>query len=259
MPRTGLVVRLSRIGGVTGKGVLAQQLTLPAVTDDFAFGEEAAFEDYDTATGGEYSQAAAWKGVTRRRLRRLDLTFITTDFSAPWLNSARDQADIRAELSRILRSRSPFRFEANVHPDPGYTELEMNATLRSMTRTLRPGTAGTRYWDLSVVEWRDNAIQRRSSVVSRSRGKQLPTTHTLRAGDTLASLSEKYYGFFAGWRQIAQANGLATWGQNTPLTQVGGYRVGKTKIKIPEKPDLVSDNQYSGGRSGSSPQYSGNG
>jgi nucleoid-associated protein YgaU len=258
VPRPGLVVKFSRIGGVTGKGVLRQPLILPAVTDDFAFTEEAAFEDYDTVTGGEYSQPAAWRGATRRRLRRLDITFLTVDFDPPWVQSRRDQATIRDAAFGMLRGRTPVRMEANVYPDPGYTELEMNVTIRSITRTLRPGLAQARYFDLAVTEWRDNAIQRRSSTASRRRGTvSLPTTHTLAAGDTLMGLSERYYGFFGGWRQIAQENGLGHWGPNTPLQQIGGSRVGRTKLRIPEKPDLVSENQISGGRSGARPQYSG--
>lgn len=236
MAATGLVVRFTSIDE-TNADLLRRPLVLPCVLDDFAFTETAAWENYMTVAAGEFSVPAAG-GPTDRSLRTVDsLQMMTVDFDADWLMSGIDQPAARAQLSSLLRYKTPFRLEANVRPDPGYTELEMDAKLVSINRTLRGGLASARYWGLGVEEWRSNKIDRRGAhAPSRGRsGTRLPTSHKLAANETMSVLASRYYGSPAKWRFIAEANGIRNWGPTTPLDQMKRFKVGD-KILIPEKP-----------------------
>lgn len=236
MAASGLVIRFTAIDA-THPDILRRRLVLPCVTDDFGFTETAAWENYSTVAAGDFSVPSAG-GPTERSLRTVDsLQVMTVDFDAAWLMSRISQADARAQLSSILRYKTPFRFEASVRPDPGYAELEMDAKLTSINRTLRGGLASARYWALGVEEWRPNKIDRRGThAPSRGRGgSRLPTSHKLAVNETMSTLASHYYGSPAQWRFIAEANGIRNWGATTPLDQMKRFKVGD-KILIPEKP-----------------------
>jgi LysM repeat protein len=149
-------------------------------------------------------------------------------------------ADIKAELYRVMRSRRPFKMVATIQGRGD--ELRMNATLRSISRELRPGEADTRYYDLEIKEWRDASVGRKSSANVGRKGGQggqtdLPAKHKLTADDTFNSLSKDYYGSTQFARDIASANGVSGWGMTTPIIQSQRFKVGDS-IKIPKKPTL---------------------
>lgn len=232
----GLRVRFKRIRGVTAKGVLESALYLPVVLNDFSFEETADHRDYTTVSAGEFSVPAPGP-ASARMLRTTSLETLTLDWYrfARWLVArGRDPQEVRAELFRIMRSRTPFELLAALDVHSGPEELRMNATLRGISRVLRPGEADTRYYTLDVKEWRDNAVKRRGQGSS----GRLPTTAKLTAQTTLSSLSKHFYGSGASWRLIAAANGIKSWGASTPLVESKRFKVGD-KVKIP-KPETAS-------------------
>jgi nucleoid-associated protein YgaU len=232
----GLRVRFSRINGQTPRGVLERPLWLPVVMGDFVVAEEAAHADYETIGAGQFS-APAGGPASARQLREADMQSLTLDWDAPWTIGTRTPAQVKVELYKILRSRRPFLVLATITGSG--TELRMNATLRSINRTLRPGEADTRYYDLQVREWREASVVRKSSAgIGRKGGAggqtKLPAKHKLTAGDTFNSLSRDYYGSYTQARDIAQSNGVYGWGMTTPIVQTDRFKVGDS-ITIPEK------------------------
>lgn len=165
----GLRVRLRKIAGETDKSVLESALyfQMGPVGQDFTVEETAEHTEYRTISSGEFSQAAPGRDSTARSLRSTSFTTLTLDWDAPWLvDHDVDPSDIRNELNDILRLRTPFELLVTRKlPEHGGSshELLMNATLRSISRTLRSGQADTRWYDLAFREWRLATIGRRAT------------------------------------------------------------------------------------------------
>lgn len=232
----GFRVRLSSVKGATAKGLLTEPLYLPCILGDFDVEEEFDHADYDTVAAGEFSVPAAGP-VTARRLRTTDLSTLTIDWHAYarfLVNPQLSPDEARRQLYAIGRSRSPF--ELLVAAQLGIQEeLRMKATMRSLSRTAKPGEADTRYYSMAIKEWRDNSLRRRAAGSGRS---TLPTTAKLTNKTTLNSLARHFYPdspLKDGWRAIARANGITNWGPSTPLAKSKRWKVGD-KIKIPKKP-----------------------
>lgn len=237
----GLRVRFAKVRGFTPKGVLDDALYLPVVLNEFTFSEEAAHQEYDTVAAGQFSVPAAGP-ATARQLRSTDFETLTLDWDAPWLARAgQDDQDVRRELYKVLRARAPFELLATLQLGRGTEELRMKATLRSIERTLKPGERDTRYYTLALKEWRDPSVERRGAGSAGRGHSSLPTTAVLKADTTFTSLAGHYYGLAsrAYWAAIANANGLRSWGGNTPIVQSKRFKVGD-KVKIPKKPIVAS-------------------
>lgn len=195
---------------------LQSPLFLPCVVEDFAFQEQASWTDFTSVAGGDYSTPGAG-GPSARKQRTLPLRILATDFIADWIPNYIPPDDLYAELSTILRCRKPFKLAAAIFPSPGYSELTMNATLRSLDRALLPGQASVRYFSIELVEHRTLSVGRR--VASRAKGPvKLPTTVKIQPGDTLRKFAQKFYGSPSRWRDIARANDLYSWGGNDDLS-----------------------------------------
>lgn len=223
----GLRVRLSRVKGLTAKGVLPSAIYLPVVLGPFNFTEEAQHEEYQTHRAGQFSVPGQGPS-TARQLRDLTLETLTLDWHARWLIEYKDPQDVRRALYAVLRSRSPVELLAILRWGDGPEELRMLVTLRSLARELRPGEADTRYYSLGLREYRKTEADKRKL------DDVLPTTHRLTATDTLESLSAKYYRTTSGWAQIARANGMHKWGRRTELWKHPKFKVGD-RIKIPKR------------------------
>lgn len=218
-------MRFTAIPELTPKGVLERSLVLPAVLGDFEHDEEASFSEYETVSEGEFSAPAAGD-ASARKLRSVELEVLTSEAEYPWLKSVRSMWDVRDELYSILRHKRPFRFLATMEDvkstkEPtSHTELKMDATLRSVRRSLRHGQPGQRYYALSLREFRDNAIQRRAS------SRRFPLKHKLTRDDTLESLAKLYYGSYRHARHLGEANGLRRWGLSDKIWDHPKYKVG---------------------------------
>lgn len=238
MSDTGVRIRFSPIRGRTPHAVLAQALYVPALLGEFKLDEEAGHTDYETIADGEFSVPRGGAERDNRMLRVSDLEMLTLYWPARWLHPSQQNPDwVERKLYMIHRSRRPVEMLVRLH-QLGWDDVILRAavTFRSLSQIIKKGEADTKYWTLAVKEWRPTGEVRREHVGPG--GKALPTTHRIAAGDTLERLSKRYYGSFAGWRAIAQENGLTKWGQKTPLVQHKRFKVG-SKIKIPRKPPIA--------------------
>jgi nucleoid-associated protein YgaU len=241
---------LSAIRGETDPSTLAEPLYLPALLGDLTYSEEGGHQEYDTVRRGQFSQPEGGRGVnTAKKLMAASLDVYTTWEELgfmPTLPTELDPDDVRGQLLDLLRARRGFDLKV-WRPGFDVAEINMSATLRDVNPTVKQGEAAARYITIEVKEWRDPTVDRRTSTESRKKGAKLPTTHALTGSDTWSSLAKEYYGSASEWRTIAQANGAASWGANTPLaapsvplssgvaasTQL--YAVGAV-VRIPRKP-----------------------
>lgn len=231
----GLRCRFSAIEGETPKGILGASLVMPAVLGNLEVEEEAQHAEYTTVSDGQFSQGAQG-GQTARMLRAVTLEGLTLTWDAKWLvASGQDPEAVRGQLLAILRSKRAVSMLLTVgRPPTSSPELRMDVTFRSVRRTMKAGETDTRYFNVSIKEWRDPSAKRRGSKASRKRGTKLPTTIKLTAADTLQSLAHSYYGSYSDWRDIRDANGISTkFGQSTPIVSLPRYKVGST-LKIPK-------------------------
>lgn len=164
----GLRVRLRKITGQTHKSVLPQALYFQmGPLGEFAVDETGEHNEWRTAFSGEYSARSGSSAATSRSLRSTSFQTLTLDWDAPWLvDHDVSPAEMRETLNLLLRLRTPCELLVTRKlPEHGGSthELLMNATLRSVTRTLRRGEADTRYYDLTFREWRRAQIGRRAA------------------------------------------------------------------------------------------------
>lgn len=234
------MARLTPIKGQTPKSALAGALYLPAWLNTMTVSETALHNEFDTLQDGHFSQAQMGGG-SARQFRTASVDTITVDYATPWQTATgQDPMWVRARLYEILRSKRPVRMLVTFNPSQGRpAEFDAFVTFRQIDKDVRPGENESRYLTIQISEWRDPSSPTRSSsksAVSRKPGVALPTTHVLTATDTLNSLSHEYYGSYAHWRLIRDANGVtAKFGAKTPLVQLPGrWKVGfRVKIPVP--------------------------
>jgi phage tail protein X len=242
---TGLRVRFSPIKGFTSRDTIRLDIYLPAVLGEITLEEEGAHTDYETIRAGEFSVPRFGDKRSHRMLRTVDVETITLYWKAKWLHPSSRRGTgwrylgpdaIEDALYRILRSREPVEMLMRIH-QIGWDDaiVKMGVTFRSISQTIKPGEADAKYWTISIKEWRKAGLARRVHPGSGYRGVELPIRHRLEEGDTLESLARTYYGNTAGWRKIANENGIVKWGASTPLVESTRFRVG-SGLKIPDLP-----------------------
>ena len=235
MSGPGLKVRLTAIPGVTPRAVLADSIYLPCQLGDFTVDEEFGHTDYLTATG-EYSQPEIG-GSDSRRLRTTSLETITVDYEAAWVTSPASRMVTSQEVRRALSDigRSKRAVELVIFTVDWRDELRMNATLRTMSRSIRGPEADARYTTLAVKEWRENSIDRLNASLPAA--SELPRVHTLTKTDTLYTLADRYGVTSSDWRAIAAANNLSNYPPSALLIKAKGLDEG-SKLKIPARDSL---------------------
>jgi hypothetical protein len=233
MSQPGLNVSLTAVPGMTRRGILSSQLVIPVVVnEEFTHAKEGGHNDYDTVGAGSFSQP--FGGYHAPRLRTTNLDGMAMTWDPAWMKEGgEDHAVVRAALEELADSRSPFHFFAWL-PATGDVEVDMYATLRRFEARLRHGETDTRYFNLDVSQYRQPKLQRAGK-----RTPKLPTKHTLRAGDTLASLSQHYYLTRQWWRRIRDANGIGNWGSDDPLVQSKRFKAGD-RLTIPVVPEIIA-------------------
>lgn len=233
----GILVRFSPIKGVTPKSALLHNIWLSAALNDVQVDEDALFSDYDTISAGQFSMPAMG-GAAGRRLRTGSLDTLTVDFDAPWMVTInQDPERIRTHMRDILRARKPVHMLITLRPHTMPSPMfDAPVTIRSLSDVIRAGERDTRYMTIGYSEDRTATVDREQHgpATGRKRGTQLPTTHILKASDTLRSLSKEYYGTYENWRAIRDANGIPQrFGAQTPLVKLPGHFKVGAKIKIP--------------------------
>lgn len=244
--REGLMVKLSRIRGVTKKGSLKSPYVFQCPPlDEFTTNYAHERTTY-RAKAGEFSRLAG------RNLRTVQFNTLAVHW-APWVlypDTTRGDLDyFTSRLRRIVEGGIVFRFQAthlrSSHEDAWLADWP--ATLISFSTTEKAGENDARYFDVQFQEWRDPWVGRERLGHPRKRYgfKDFPRTHTLDKDDDLYALAKKYYGATVGWRWIANRNGLTKWGPNKPLVQHGRFKPG-SKITIPD-PKYFGASPYSRG------------
>lgn len=234
----GAVVRFAPIRGITPRTALASRLWLPALLGQWDLTETALHNEYDTLSAGQFSQPAMGP-ASARQLRTTTLNTLTMDFDPAWFVArGQDAYNVRERVKEILRARKPVHLLIYVQPWPdGRPELDAFVTLRQVTTTIQAGEVDTRYLAVDISEWRSPTAGRigsSSTVHPRKKGVDLPATHRLAAGDTLASLAQDFYGSARHWRAIRDANAISKrFGQKTPIVSLSGHWKVGSKIKIP--------------------------
>lgn len=241
-----LHVRISRIPGVTPKNVLKHPLKLGIVTGDFDFQDTATWRDFATVSAGERSQPGGGRKTLGRSQRTLSLEVLTQwGGGLDWEDEgAASGTRIRQELFKVLHHRSPFRFVATMNEPFGASgsELRMNATVRSIGKSLRHGQPDSRYLAVDFVEYRGAHVDRRSH----DKSDKLPAKHKVEAGDTLRKLAKHYYkNQGANWKLIKEANGggkgaLKGYGPDEKLDKL--IKGKQRSLKIPEPKSTVKMN-----------------
>lgn len=232
---SGMAVRFSPIKGVTPKSVLDRHIWLPAVISDTVITEDALHNEYDTISAGQFSMAAMGD-ASARQLRTGEYDTLILETSAKWLTIRhQNPAKLNQTLDEILRAKKAVLLTVTFHPNPSsHPEEQFPITFRELTREVHGPERDTTYRSLQFSEWRDHTTGRRSDAPGRKHGDPVPTTKNITASDTLSSLSMEYYGSYAFWKQIRDANGItAKFGQNTAIVSLSGRWKTGAKIKIP--------------------------
>lgn len=223
-------VRLARIEQTTD-GVLEAPLRFQSgPLDSLPVTQEGVHEEYETVRSGQFSRRAGG-----RQLRRSEgWETILLDWEASWADpDADDPERIKTELRACAELGGPFSLLVT-HGDD--VEINMRVTLRRNDRDFRAGEADTRYLQLDFVEWRPNEVRRKGSRKTGAKGsrRKRPGRHKLKPKDTLFSLAKDQYGTHKGWRDIAEANGLRSWGPNDPIVDSKKFAKGDT-VKLPRR------------------------
>ncbi len=227
----GLLLKLSRISGVTKKGFLNEPYFFQCPPlDEFSIPRGHDRSTYTTLRKGQFSRSAG------RVLRTFPLDTLVVTW-APWI-LGRDQngdigrmqrrLEVLAERAVVVRFQASHAFGTS---GGGVNWADFPITIKRFTPTEKGGENDTRYFNLEIEEWRDQMVDTKGK--KRSGGRDFPRTHTLDNNDTLHSLTEKYYGSVKGWQLIAGVNNIWMIGPNYPIVKSKRWKKGD-KIKIPK-------------------------
>jgi hypothetical protein len=220
IPRNnGLLVVLRELPGWTPPGLLDDPFTFQCPPLD-SFSRQLAYTwaDYSTLHAGKFSRPESVD------LKVIPLTTAFVDFDAPWTMidfdpRVNDPLAMVARLEAIMASGKPFKFQAGMphywaKPGGGPRwEVQMNATLRSITPSEKAGENDARYVDLSFTEFRSPFLvsQARGVPKGQSTDRELAKIDLnayVRSGRavSLYDLAKNYYGAVSGYRLIVAAN-----------------------------------------------------
>lgn len=263
----GLQVALTKITGVTDKDQLDVRGPGPKRLDGFffqcpptdAFTVEYAHShsDYETVNAGQFSRRGG------RQLRAVTFETLFVDYGLFVVEHAplggpveEDIEDLTAALVELTESGSPFLLTV-AHAIPRQfralsaavigPELQMPATLRTLSVSERAGEGDARYVNVSFTEYRDPVISAGRNRRKRSGGVELPLTGTItKAGVfeytgaaglrkvtgrnngpvNLRQLSKWFYKTPNLARHIGKANGIPDWGGDDPIRDHARYKKG---------------------------------
>jgi hypothetical protein len=195
----GLRVCLKRCAG-TARNVLKQPYffqvpPLESITTNHGYN----FTDYETINEGQFSRGMS------RQLKTVE--FQTMFVDQDWFyvlvrhrNAGPDPQKLSEQLSHILNSGTPFKLLiGNLNLWDNY-DVQMKATLRTLTVEERAGEIDARYVNVSFTEHRDLEIQEDEE------GEELPQTYKPQPGDTLRTIAKEFYGEGNAWKLIVLAN-----------------------------------------------------
>jgi hypothetical protein len=197
----GLLVRLQRISGVTGKDRLpsAFYFQCPPL-DELSWSRSADHTEWDGLDHRRYSRFSA------AGLKTVGFTTLLMD-NQQWYHHT-EPPEIHeqlAELEDLLVSGDAFQLRIYNRLLWNSDELNMSATLRSLQVAERGGEVDGRYVSLDFSQWQESEASSRARANSKGKeARSISITH----GMTLWALSVRYFGSGVRWQEIARANGI---------------------------------------------------
>ena len=143
----GLIVAMSAIPE-SGKGLRLPFVFQTSPLEEFKVGHAFEHADFMTVRYGQYSRPSG------KQLRQVPFAGLILNYKPSWALSGGNIAAMVQELQSICDSGTPFHLIA-FHPGAPYiTDLEMDATMRTLDVTEKAGEPDTRYLDITFVEYR---------------------------------------------------------------------------------------------------------
>jgi len=107
----------------------------------------------------------------------------------------------------------------------GSWQTNVEVTVRSFRIIERGGAPNDIYYAMELKEWRAPKVSKKGEATTRPASAStsdnvLPTTHTVKTGETLQIISKTYYGTFDKWQKIHSANDKVI-GDNYNQIEVG--------------------------------------
>lgn len=238
----GLRVRLSRIDGLTKKGLLNRPYYFQCPPlEEFVVQWAHEFNDYMTVAQGEYSRRSG------RKLRTVQFETLAVDtlpvvgaarpVSPPWVveQAVSDKNDHRVVLRDVLSAGTPFRLHVAQQLGTDVL-LDMPATLRTLNVATKGAEIDTFYFTCEFHEYRDPIVKRNAK--SRSGGRKWPHTITLKADGTYRGMNTRdqplsirliaiylYKDATLAW-PLARALGITDYGIDALLIKYPRYKRG---------------------------------
>jgi hypothetical protein len=242
----GLRVGMRRIAGLTASGILEIPFVFQVPPlEEFTESGSHAHTEYDTIGQGQFSRA------TGRQLREYSFQTLALDSTPGWSQIQEYNPHpilVKRELMAIMDSGTPFQLFAHQMELWGVYDINVPATLRSVSSTEKAGEIDARYFSLGFKEFRSAAIRTRVRGKGRPRGSSQhgPKSVLVRslpgAQATLHKLAKRHYGSPAQWRVLTTvaSNGLAEVGPSDDLRRV--FKASPTKrLIVPANPNRLPE------------------
>lgn len=238
----GLRVRLTRIDGLTKKGLLNRPYYFQCPPlEEFVVQWAHEFNDYMTVAQGEYSRRSG------RKLRIVQFDTLAVDtlpvdsISRPISPSfvveqkVADKEDYRVGLRDVLLTGTPVHLHVAQQLGSDVL-LDMPATLRTLNVTMKGAEIDAFYFTCEFHEYRDPIVKRNAK--SRTGGRKWPQTITLLSDGSYRGLNTKdqelsirliaiylYKDATLAW-SLARALGITDYGIDAPLIKYPRYKRG---------------------------------
>lgn len=232
----GLRIRLNRIPQTSRKVLASPYFFQVPPLETFSTQHAYNFSDYETVSTGQFSRQMS----RQLRIVEFQTMFVDQDwFYTLFAHTKRgpNPQKLARELVHILNTGTPFRLMIGQPRlwGEGNWDVNMKATLRSLTVEEKAGEVDARYVNVSFTEWRELDIKKDK------KGERLPLTYTIRDGDTLRQLAKKYYGETRVWRLIARSNQLGDTRADEDLSTVRKNGKRLQTLYLPRPPAREGD------------------
>lgn len=218
--------------------------------DEFQENHNFNHSDYDTAFAGQRSRPGG-RQLIEIQFNTLWLDDGSKNHAPGWavVKQAMDPLEAKQRLIRLGRSMRPFWVMAHQMPMWHRYDLRLQMTMRSLSSLEKHGEEDSRYFSISLKEFRDSSVQSRSNGKAGPIDRVGPGGTTLSVAfltgdeETLYEIATKYYGSSGMWKSIKSANPvLSEIGPSdnlktkfAPLGSFSAARAVATKIWLPPR------------------------
>jgi LysM repeat protein len=194
------MVRLARIAGLTPKNRLTSTFVFQTPPlDEAGWSGSADHAEWDAINHRRYSN------FTVSGLRTVTVTTMLVDYKA-WFHHTQPPAihDQIEELRQLMDRGVVFRLRVSNRKLWDVDDVNMAATIRSMSVSERGGENDARYVTLEMSEFRETEMAKQAR---RSKAED-DDTIDIKDGMTLWNLSVKYTRRGSDWKKLAKLNGI---------------------------------------------------